>query len=187
MVELVTQPKNFSTDYCNECIDKFLHNFFVDNLSTAECFLEFSLGKPRLDLPFGSLKNLFVSHLLPNPNSYRKLSIQVVGDIQEVPNAGKNSEKPGQVKPTFQKVQHHVEGEPEHTRLPEAHDMAGRTSIDHVRAAKKVLQMMMYEKEKKKQASAVEEEVPKQVVKDVAKFKRKNSLIFYPNENDMKN
>ncbi len=178
----MTQPKNFSTDYCNECIDKFLASFFHENLSNAESFLEFSLGKPRLDLPFGSLKNLFVSHLLPNQHGYRKLSIQVVGDIQEAPNTAKNTEKPGQVQPTYQKVHHHAEGEPDHQRSPEAHDMAGRTSIDHVRAAKKVLQMMMYEKEKKRQASGVEEEIPRQVVKDVAKFKRKNSTIFYPNE-----
>lgn len=186
MVELVTQPKNFSTDYCNECIDKFLHNFFVENLSSSECFLEFSLGKPRLDLSFHSLKNLFVSHLLPNPNSYRKLSIQVVGDVQESSSTAKSTEKSGQATPTYQKVHHHTEGEQEHTRAPEAHDMAGRTSIEHVRAAKKVLQMMVYEKEKKKRASE-EEEIPRQVVKDVSKFKKNNSLIFYPtvNENDV--
>ncbi|OXA58409.1 Nardilysin [Folsomia candida] len=80
-IEVVTQPKNFSTDYCNKRMDKFIQEFYNCYLTDESKFTEFMIGKPQVSFDFFRVQELYQRFLLPNEEFYRKLSVQVVQDF----------------------------------------------------------------------------------------------------------
>lgn len=177
IVELVTQPKNFTTDYCNQRIDEFLASFFEKNLSTQELFTEFCLGKPKLDLSYNLIRNLFMAFLLPNPVTYRKLSIQIVGDVedaitQEKAEAGYQKTAPQQER----KEEEQSPQKPKHESLPmpPVKATAAPSIIAQVRAARAASLGEKIKETKKKADSSAFVSKP---IEDLAKFKR--SLTFF--------
>lgn len=81
ILELVTQPKNFSTDYCNKRMDQFVADFYHKHLSNNKQFSTFMKDKPKEDVDFKRTQELYQQFLLPNAATYRKLSVQVVGTM----------------------------------------------------------------------------------------------------------
>ncbi|CAL8072019.1 unnamed protein product [Orchesella dallaii] len=177
IVELVTQPKNFTTEYCNECIDKFLMDFFVTNLINQEAFEEFSLGKPKLDLPFPVIQNLFASNLLPNLFTYRKLSIQVVGTIDSTSSHTKNLGKPKDATQIIPPARESRMDETSSSKVYRSQSLGARTTIDRVRAAKK---SMKIKDDSVLTSGAIHKSsgITTKVIDDLAKFK--SSLMYFP-------
>ncbi|CAL8144837.1 unnamed protein product [Orchesella dallaii] len=170
VIELVTQPKNFTTEYCNECIDNFLLDFFTNNLADEKAFQSFSLAKPKVELPFSLIQRLFASYLLPNPFTYRKLSIQVVGAVPDTPSPLEltNIEN---IDDTSQKI-------PQFTpknQVRRIQSVGAQTTIDKVRAAKKSMQMRgdsFSTDGDKNNRQSERKDIKVKVVTDLAKFKR---------------
>ncbi|ODM95498.1 Nardilysin [Orchesella cincta] len=182
VVELVTQPKNFSTEYCNECIDTFLIDFYNTNLADEKCFQTFSLAKPKLELPFSLIQTLFKSYLLPNATTYRKLSIQVVGTITDatdplpltnVENIDNSTQRKSSNKTKDQ-------DETDSFKVRRKQSVGVQTTIDQVKAAKKSMQMRnsFGNSDNSRNANTYSAGIRVKVVSDLAKFKQ--TMMHYP-------